>query len=412
MPTHRSNNNGGGGKRAPGSGGPQIRGGGGGGGGGGGTGRSGQQSRVVKILSGKEYTAEDILAVVDDSEVSDFLKLYRSEGLVKALFKLGALLLRDSHEKKVAVHKDPRFHRLLAQLEVQAMAPAGFSAQSYSKILTALAHLDYVPPRHFLDHLRDGMLLRLHQQVAAGPQQPPTPPSLAGVSLPGGPSLRGGHIGGGGGGGGGGYNHDPFFDPYSLSHIISAFVNLDCYRPGPEFMIQYTEVVANNLMDFQPVGLMSIIRGFAKLGHDPGTPFLRVFTACAKRKLHEFPPRALSSTIQGLATLKHQPPPDFMAQLVLAMDNQLDNFSWLDIPNAITALSKLLYLPPEPFLRRIVAKARELLPAFNPQALCNFIFGLFKLQHDPGKCSAPSLPPSRPSFLLLKSQRARVALYF
>jgi len=167
-------------------------------------------------------------------------------------------------------------------------------------------------------------------------------------------------------------------------------------------MTQYTEVVANNLMEFQPVGLMSIIRGFAKLGHDPGTPFLKVFTACAKRKLHEFPPRALSSTIQGLATLRHQPPPDFMAQLVLAMDNQLDNFSWLDIPNAITALSKLLYLPPEPFLRRIVAKAREKLPAFNPQALCNFIFGLFKLQHDPGTVRPPSFPPSS-----LPSRRVR-----
>ena len=184
LPTHRSNNGGnnGAGKRASG---PQIRGGGGGGGGGGvGGGRSGRQSRVVRILSGKEYTAEDILAVVDDSEVSDFLKLYRSEGLVKALFKLGALLLRDGHEQKVAVHKDPRFHRLLAKLEVQALAPAGFSAQSYSKILTALAHLNYIPPRQFLDHLRDGILVRLCQQTAAGPQIPPTPPSPLGPACP------------------------------------------------------------------------------------------------------------------------------------------------------------------------------------------------------------------------------------
>ncbi|EWM27763.1 hypothetical protein Naga_100982g1 [Nannochloropsis gaditana] len=326
---------------------------------------SDRQARVVKILSGREYTAEDVLALVADAEVADFLRLYRSEGLVKALFKLGALLSREHREEKLRVRRDPRFHGLLARIEEQSEAPAGFSAQSYSKILTALAHLEHVPPPHFLDRLRDGMLGRLRDQVARGPLQPfPLPP-------PKGPSsdLRG---------------DDHCFDPYSLSHIMSAFVNLDCYQPGLEFMALFTEVVANSLMDFQPVGLMSIIRGFAKLGHDPGKPFLKVFTACAMRKLHNFPPRALSSTIQGLATLRHQPPPEFMALLVREMDRQLDDFSWLDIPNAITALSKLLYLPPEPFLRRVVAKAKEKLSAFNPQALCNFIFGLFKLQHDPG----------------------------
>jgi hypothetical protein len=320
---------------------------------------------VVKILSGREYTAEDVLALVADAEVADFLRLYRSEGLVKALFKLGALLSREHREEKLRVRRDPRFRGLLARIEEQSQAPAGFSAQSYSKILTALAHLEHVPPPHFLDRLRDGMLGRLRDQVARGPLQPfHLPPPKWPAS-----DLRG---------------DIHSFDPYSLSHIMSAFVNLDCYQPGPEFMALFTEVVANSLMDFQPVGLMSIIRGFAKLGHDPGKPFLKVFTACATRKLHDFPPRALSSTIQGLATMRHQPPPEFMALLVREMDRQLDDFSWLDIPNAITALSKLLYLPPEPFLRRVVAKAKEKLSAFNPQALCNFIFGLFKLQHDPG----------------------------
>ncbi|TFJ85761.1 hypothetical protein NSK_003265 [Nannochloropsis salina CCMP1776] len=296
---------------------------------------SDRQARVVKILSGREYTAEDVLALVADAEVADFLRLYRSEGLVKALFKLGALLSREHREEKLRVRRDPRFRGLLARIEEQSQAPAGFSAQSYSKILTALAHLEHVPPPHFLDRLRDGMLGRLRDQVARGPLQPfHLPPPKWPAS-----DLRG---------------DIHSFDPYSLSHIMSAFVNLDCYQPGPEFMALFTEVVANSLMDFQPVGLMSIIRGFAKLGHDPGKPFLKVFTACATRKLHDFPPRALSSTIQGLATMRHQPPP------------------------------RLLYLPPEPFLRRVVAKAKEKLSAFNPQALCNFIFGLFKLQHDPG----------------------------
>lgn len=43
--------------------------------------------RVVKIISGKEYGAEDVLAVVGDPEVGEFLRLHRCEGYVKALFR-------------------------------------------------------------------------------------------------------------------------------------------------------------------------------------------------------------------------------------------------------------------------------------------------------------------------------------
>lgn len=58
-----------------------------------------------------------------------------------------------------------------------------------------------------------------------------------------------------------------------------------------------------------------------------------------------------------------------------------------DLPNAITALSKLMYTPPDPFLRRLVSRARAKLTSFNSQALCNFIFGLCKLAHDPVRAS-------------------------
>lgn len=130
------------------------------------------------------------------------------------------------------VHADPRFLRLVDCLDRQAQHPAGFSAQSYSKMLTAFAHLDYPPPPPFMARLRDGVQARM----AAQPD---------------------------------------FLDPYSMSHVISAFVNLR-YNPGEEFMALFAEAAANQLMEFHPVGLMSLIRGMAKLNYDPGHSFLKV----------------------------------------------------------------------------------------------------------------------------------------
>lgn len=40
--------------------------------------------------------------------------------------------------------------------------------------------------------------------------------------------------------------------------------------------VAYTQAAANQLMEFHPVGLMSVIRGVAKLDYDPGPSFLKV----------------------------------------------------------------------------------------------------------------------------------------
>jgi hypothetical protein len=98
------------------------------------------------------------------------------------------------------VHKDGRFLLLIDRLDAQSAHPAGFSSQSYSKMLTAFAHLDYVPPQPLLHRLRDGMQARIEAQM-------------------------------------------DFLDPYSMSHVISAFVNLQ-YHPGDEFLALFAEVRA------------------------------------------------------------------------------------------------------------------------------------------------------------------------
>ena len=133
------------------------------------------------------------------------------------------------------MHTDPRFLRLVDCLDQQAQHPAGFSAQSYSKMLTAFAHLDYPVPAPLMARLRDGIQARMAAQ----------PPS------------------------------EPFLDPYSMSHVISAFVNLR-FHPGEEFMALFAEAAANQLMEFHPVGLMSLIRGMTKLNYNPGPSFLKV----------------------------------------------------------------------------------------------------------------------------------------
>ena len=136
------------------------------------------------------------------------MRLHRCEGYVKALFRLSALLVNStggigsgthSTGGHQWVHRDPRFLHLIDRLDAQSQTPAGFSSQSYSKMLTAFAHLDYLPPLPFLNRLRDGMQARMEAQP-------------------------------------------DFLDPYSMSHVISAFVNLNLYHPGDAFLALYTEV--------------------------------------------------------------------------------------------------------------------------------------------------------------------------
>ena len=50
-------------------------------------GSGGARGRVLKILSGKDYTVDDVLGVLDDVQVADFLKSFRGEGYVKGLFR-------------------------------------------------------------------------------------------------------------------------------------------------------------------------------------------------------------------------------------------------------------------------------------------------------------------------------------
>lgn len=136
--------------------------------------------------------------------MGDFLRLQRCEGYVKALFRLSALLVNTTGGNGSGpgsprwVHTDPRFRYLIDRLDAQARTPAGFSAQSYSKMFTALAHLGFSPNKAFLDRLRAGMQARMEAQPG-------------------------------------------FLDPYSLSHVISAFVNLQ-YHPGDEFMALFVDV--------------------------------------------------------------------------------------------------------------------------------------------------------------------------